>query len=109
MDFPDARDFLADARRDFRQFYATATPTDAGLMDGLVMAHVAVVVGLNTPRDGLVSDDRFEVERACNFAEQKFSELREAVRTCPTFRALIAAERAQIERDVFEVRPPREQ
>jgi hypothetical protein len=32
--------------------------------------------------------------------------LREAVRACPTFNALIAAERAQIERDVFEIKPP---
>jgi hypothetical protein len=31
--------------------------------------------------------------------------LREAVRTDPTFKALIAAERPQIDRDVIEVKP----
>lgn len=38
--------------------------------------------------------------------DQLFASLRERVRECPTFATLIAAERAQIERSVFDVRLP---
>jgi hypothetical protein len=105
-EFPESSDFLRDARRDFRQFYVTATPQDAGLMDGLVMTHAALVVGMNTIREGLDRETLAELEQACIAAEQKFSELREKVRACPTFNELIAAERAQIERMAFDVKPP---
>ena len=38
-EFPTRDDFLADAQRNFRRFYATATMQDKRLIDSLVMAH----------------------------------------------------------------------
>ena len=52
-DFPASADFLADARRSIPQFYASATREDRCLLDGLVMAYAALVVGMPSPRDGL--------------------------------------------------------
>jgi hypothetical protein len=100
---PAARDFLADARHDFPQFYATATPTDQRLLDGLIIAHAALVIGMNVPRQICAPDVRGELERATDRSERAFTKLREIVRACPTFQNLIAAERAEIERDVFTV------
>ena len=61
---------------------------------------------MNTVREGLDGEIRAEFEQACIAAEQRFSELREEVRTCPTFHELIAAERLPIDSVVFDVRPP---
>jgi hypothetical protein len=103
-DFPSSADFLADARRDFPEFYRLATPADTGLMDGLVIMHAALVVGLNTSREGLDTGDRREVERATQEAEQQFTGLRERVRACPTFQRISDGERNAIERIAFKVR-----
>ncbi len=105
-DFPSSADFLADARRDFPEFYRLATAADKGLMDGLVVMHAALVVGLNTNREGLDSVDRREVERATQEAEQQFTRLRERVRACPTFERISDGERFTIEHVAFKVRVP---
>jgi hypothetical protein len=105
-DFSQGRDFLADARQVFRQFYLTASPRDGALLDGLVMAHAALSTGMNLSRVGLRESDHRDLERACVQAEQKFSELREMVRTCPTFARIDDVEQARIERKLFEVRSP---
>ncbi len=102
---PRPRDILANARRDFPQFYATSTPMDQRLLDGLIIAHAALVIGMNVPRECCVPVVRRELERVTDESERAFTRLRETVRACPTFKVLIAAERTQIERDVFDVRP----
>lgn len=93
------------ARLSFPSFYATATPFDADLMDALVMAHAALVVGINAPREHVAPALRAEVERATDGAERVFTGLREAVRLTPTFKALSKREQDEVERVVFTVRP----
>lgn len=104
--FPSRDDFLADARRDFQEFYATATVQDKCRMDGLVMAHAALVVGMNTPRDGLNRASRAALERECIEAEQVFTQLREAVRACPSYAKASDGERCAIEKFALRVQMP---
>ncbi len=106
MDFPTARDFLGDARRDFREFYLLATPEDEGLLDGLVMAHAALVVGINTPRENVAPVIRHELEKTADSVERLFTDLREAVRDCPTFQRVSGGERFAIEKMALQVRMP---
>jgi hypothetical protein len=105
-DFPGRNDFLADARLDFREFYLLASAEDELLMDGLVMLHAALVVGLNTPRDFVPPVVRDGVERTCDKVEKSFTEFREAVRACPTFQRVSDGERSAIEKVAFAVRVP---
>jgi hypothetical protein len=102
-DFPDPQDFLADARRDFAEFYLLAPHEDALLMDGLVMAHAALVVGINAPREYVAPVMRDGLERTCDATERVFTGFREAVRACPTFQRVSDGERFAIEKIVFRV------
>jgi len=43
--FPAGEEIRADARRDFQEYYRLATPRDIALLDALVMARAALVVG----------------------------------------------------------------
>ena len=100
------RELLAAARQDFPAFYRAATPDDKMRMDGLVMAHVALRVGLVANRDGLHGPFRDALEKVTDMAEREFTKAREAVRACPTFTALSAGEQLHIELVIFEVKPP---
>jgi hypothetical protein len=106
MDLPTSSDFLGDARRDFPQFYATATAFDEMLLDNLVRAHAALVVGTNTPRKFIAPQILARLERQTDVVERVFTDLREMVRSCPTFRALPVDEQLHIEHVIFDVRPP---
>lgn len=99
-------ELLADARRDFAGYYESATPADAMLLDGLVMAHAALVVGYNSLVTETDPGIRGELERNCVKAEQVFSGFRERVRRCPTFSALSPGEQVAIHRVVFTVQVP---
>lgn len=79
------RALLASARREFAEFYRRATTDDALLMDGLVMAHVALVTGINAPRAGVPARLRSAVEKTCDAAERVFTALRERVSPEPGF------------------------
>lgn len=92
---------LAEIRRDFRHFYATATPADARLLDQLILTQGALVLGFSVPRECCPPELRRKLERSTDEMERAFTKLREAVRACPTFAALNEAGRQQIERDVF--------
>jgi hypothetical protein len=96
---------LQEVRDELTRFYSTALPVDAELMSVLLIAHVALVVTMNAPRACLPPKLRHWLERSSDTVDQLFAELRERVRVCPTFASLTAAERAQIEHVVFEVRP----
>lgn len=74
-------------------------------MDGLVLAHAAIVVGINAPREEVGPGLRAEVEWKTNEAERVFTDLREAVRRSPTFRTLSVGEQLAIERVLFTVSP----
>lgn len=104
--FPAIDSFLVTARRDFAGFYRIATPRDTTLMDGLVGTHAGLVVGINMPRKHLDPESRALLERECDKTERVFTTLREAVRACPTFKALSVGEQLMIERVIFDVRPP---
>lgn len=95
---------LAELRQDFRHFYATATPADARLLDQLIIAQGALVLGLSVPREYFPPELRRRLARSTDEMERAFTKLRETVRACPTFAALNEAGRQQIERDVFAVR-----
>lgn len=73
-------------------------------MNALVIGRVAVANLFNTPRGGLPGPLLHEFERTTNAVEQLFTVGREALRSCPTFTALAATDRAKIERELFEVR-----
>lgn len=103
---PAASAALISARKSFPLFYATTRPEDILKMDALVLAHAALVVGLNTPRKGESLEDREELERLTDVSEALFTELRSSVRRCTTFAAVPCDERAQIVRLLFEVKPP---
>ena len=75
-------------------------------MDGLVMAHVALVTGINAPRAGVPARLRSAVEKTCDAAERVFTALRERVRGCPTFTTLPGNEQQRIESVILEVPPP---
>jgi hypothetical protein len=104
VEFPKARDFLADARRDFPQFYLLASLEEEILMDSLVMAHAAIVVGMNAPRTGVVAEVRDPLEKVTDGAERLFTQLRELMRTSPAFQRVSVDERCLIEKVLFHVR-----
>lgn len=104
--FPDRTELLADARRAFREFYATASVTEEWALDALVMAHAALVIGLNTPRQGLDAEERNELERATETAEQEFSRMRDIVRDCPAYRRISEEERAALEALICTIQVP---
>jgi len=89
---------LRDARKDFAQFYRTATADDTIAMDALVVAEAAMVAGVQATGGvgpPAASDPQESTGRK---GSQQTAELRERVRNCPTFAALISAEKAEIER-----------
>jgi hypothetical protein len=92
-DFPEPQDLLADARRDFAELYLVASHEDAMLMDGLVMAHAALVVGINAPRECVAPVMRDGLERTCDAAGGACSRVSDG-------------ERFAIEKVVFGVRVP---
>ena len=100
------RALLASARREFADFYRRASTDDALLMDGLIMAHVALLTGINAPREGVPARLRSAVERTCDAAERVFTALRERVRKCPTFTTLSGNEQPRIESVILEVPLP---
>lgn len=73
------------------------------MMDALVLAHAALMVAINAPREGVASVLRIELERATNAHEQFFTDLRETVRASATFQALSAGEQRRIEQAIFSV------
>lgn len=96
-------ELLAAARQDFPGFYRTATTDDKRLMDGLVLAHVALRVGIIAPRDGVQQPLRAALEKTTDVTERLFTNLREAVRASPTFTSLSVGEQLHIERVIFQV------
>lgn len=101
---PEPSDLVAHLRRNFRQFNATATPADARLLEQLIIAQGALILGLSMPRECWPPRLRRKLERSTDEMEQAFTKLRETVRACPTFATLSVTERQQIEREVFAVR-----
>jgi hypothetical protein len=75
-DFPDKRDPRADARREFPQFYLLAAPEDEMLMDTLVMLRVALLLGMDAPRDHVVDVIRGGLEKVTDKTEQSFTVFR---------------------------------
>ncbi len=73
------------------------------MMDALVLAHAALMVAINAPREGVASVLRIELERATNAHEQFFTDRRETVRASATFHALGIDEQRRIERVIFSV------
>lgn len=107
MTLPYSRDdLLANVRRAFPNYYAHATAHDMGLLDGLVLAHAGLVVGMNAPRTGVPAALRADLEQKTNHAEMIFTELRERVRASATFTSRPEHERNEIERTLFAVRVP---
>lgn len=94
-------ELLADARRDFPAYYAIATPKDAQLLDGLVLAFAALTVAMNAPREAVAPIIRYELEKVTDQTERVFMSFRDAVRESPTFRALSLGERLVISQVVF--------
>jgi len=105
-DSPYHRVILADARRDFPQFYLLAVPEEEELMDALVLARVALLGDVAIPRQFIPPGIRVEVEKTTDAVERLFTVLREAVRGGSAFSRVDEEERAKIERDLFEVRVP---
>jgi hypothetical protein len=75
------------------RFFAAATAYDQLLLDNLVGAHAALIVGANTQRAFLMPDVRASLEKTTETVERVFTDLRALVRSCPTFRALSAGDR----------------
>jgi predicted oxidoreductase len=96
---------IRDARADFEHFYRTSSTADSSMMDDLILTHACFAKLMNAPRHHIPPAIRAHLEKSCDSVEQVFTHLRELVRACPTFAGLSAAERAQIEREVFAVRP----
>jgi hypothetical protein len=69
----DQRELLEAARREFPRFYEIALTEEKMVLDGLVLAHAALVVGINAPRGDLEPQLRAAVERATNHAEHVFT------------------------------------
>jgi len=106
MDFLGRNGALIEAaRRDFHSFYATASPEDVGLMNALVIIHAVFLRGVNTPRENLTPIIRDVLERTCDATERVFTDLRENVRSCPSFQSLPLADQMRIARLVFNVHP----
>lgn len=103
MPYYDAGRLLERARLELPGFYATANPRDIAVMDALVMARTALMIAINTPREDVAPAIRIELERATNANEQFFTDLRETVRSSPSFEALSEREQLLIERIVFSV------
>ena len=95
-----ARTLLKDARINFPVFYRTATSHDAWLMDGLVICRATLATAINGTRDHVVPEIRDGLDKSRNEVERLFMDARECVRACPSFVALVAAEKAEIERTV---------
>ena len=105
-DFPEPRDFLADARHDFSEFYQLATEEEIMQMDGLVLMHAALVARMNVPREYIPRITRGGFERDTDTVERLFTGFREGVRACPTFQLVSDTERFAIETVAFAVRVP---
>ncbi len=103
---PTSADLLADARRDLPAFYALATPGDAALMDALVTVHAAVDASQAIPRGPLPPKVLLGVEETAAAVQNSFNDLRGAVRSCPSYRGLNAAGRAEVERVTCTVTVP---
>ena len=105
LQFPDRNDLLIAARQDFPSFYLSASAWDEMLMDNLVLARAALLIGTNFPRDYVAPVDRDDLERKTDQGERHFLEMREAVRACPTFALLPKADQLPIMIGVFQVKP----
>lgn len=101
---PDAG--RAKARRDYPQFYLLASPEEESLMDGLALAHVTLRENFQVPRRFLPPSLRPEVEKMTDAFERLFTVLREAVRSSSAYAKIDDAERAKIERELFEISAP---
>lgn len=99
-------ELLKASRRNFPGFYLTASEQDAGLLDGLVLAHVALATGINAPLEFVAPVIREQVERTTDATERVFMDFREAVRACPTFARVSIGEQIQIVRVLLNVSPP---
>lgn len=95
---------LAEARRSFPAFYATATPDDRTWLDVLVLAHFSLNEGATAPREFL--PDRAAFERTVDETERRYMQARDNVRTCATFAKLQSGEQARIADNLFEPLPP---
>jgi Arc/MetJ family transcription regulator len=105
MPYHDAGRLLERARLELPGFYAAANPRDIAVMDALVMARTALMIAINAPREDVAPAIRRELERATNANEQFFTDLRETVRSSPSFEALCRREQLLIERVIFSVEP----
>ena len=94
------------ARAEFAEYYRWATVEDASQMDALVVARIALIAGITAPREGLKWSFRDALERKCDEAERKFTELREIVRRCPSFVVMRETSQDHIKQAVFELRLP---
>ncbi len=99
-------DMLREARSAFYDFYLTASPQDAHLMDAVVLGHAAMVVLLNAPREHVAPQVRRPLERVADGVDQLFAASREALRACETFRAVDQQTRDDIESMLLTIRPP---
>ncbi len=105
MAYHDAGRLLERARRELPGFYAAASPRDIAVMDALVMARAVLTIAINAPREDVAPAIRIELERATNANEQFFTNLRETVRSSPSFAALSEGEQSLIERVIFSDAP----
>lgn len=98
----DEKTAIAEARRDFAAYYATADVHEAKLFDELVIARVVMMIGisLQSLRPGPSTED---LQRGTNAAELAFMTTRDQVRTSSAFLVLPAVEQRRIEERLFNV------
>jgi hypothetical protein len=96
---------LRRAQNLFPRFYEAANHDDARLLDSLVLAHVALLIGTAWPRPPVESPLRLQIERDCDAAERTFVQLRQAVRVCVTFQILPASVQHELRVSLFELEP----
>jgi hypothetical protein len=96
-------DRLAQARRQFPQYYHLATKEEEAMMDALVLTHVAFQDDVRIPRQTLPPSIRGEVEKMTDAFERLFTVLRETVRASAAFSQVDDSEQAKIERELFDV------
>jgi hypothetical protein len=74
-------------------------------MDALLQTHAAVTLCIKAPRSP-ANPLRDHLERVTDATERAFTEARESVRGCETFRSLCPGDQRRIEAVLFEVYPP---
>lgn len=98
----DVQNELSQARSKFLALYSHAELREAMLIDSLVLARAALILGISAPRDVDSGTRRF-VDEATDQVERKFMALCDQVRETTAFQAVSSVERARVEKTLFRV------